>query len=218
MTSQCRIALFVVATFVDGDLLARGISHASRSERNHGIVLITHPRDMSDDVTVSWIGLSALFFVYLRWDFIRGLRLAYLCALLPSLHTYILLLVLWITNVAGVFLRIGLRELRAAIDSRGREIFALPRARVIRRLYCDATGSAGRGRGCIQMRVHAGRRAAPAGPKHWLPGVPLIAAALSRYANSPLFPDRVLKAWARALRGGRVGLWRAVSAPHIREH
>lgn len=78
-------------------------------------------------------------------------------------------------------------------------------------IHCDATSGAG--------RIASKCESAP-GPARYADcrAVAFDCTGATRYANSPLFPDRVLKAWAGALRGGRVGLRRAVSTPHIREH
>lgn len=85
----------------------------------------------------------------------------------------------------------SLADEREGVRRWGRKIFALPRERVNRQIHCDATGGAERGRGCIQMRVRA-RPVRNADCRAYL----WLLRGATRYADSPLFPDRVLKARA----------------------
>lgn len=96
--------------------------------------------------------------------------------------------VLWITNLTGVFLRISPCLPRSG-RFRGVEEYLRYRTR---------------GESANPLRCNRRRRtrlhpnASPRGPSETLiAGRTFDCTSATRYANSPLFPDRVLKAWAR---------------------
>lgn len=142
---------------------------------------------MSDDVTASWIGsrISTLFCLpssgfhtwHLRWSHPRAP--AFIIHIPPRGSC------MNRKSRRRIFKDASARAATIRSMPRRREMFALPRR--MNPLRCNQRH---------RTRLHP--NASPHGPSETLiAGRTFDCSSATRYANSSLFPDRVLKAWAR---------------------